>query len=140
MEGLRVSKLEEGQQWGKNTSSKDKVHWGRRLPFIGGGKSNRYAPTQPAQRGTTVPEARYYRRGTRHYRRAPRYYRTRSRDQNSPKCTKAEGGSTAGVVLPRPLAVLPQGRGCPEMGRHGYKKLHPWLLPQSWGRCKNPTR
>ena len=37
MEGLRVSKLEEGQQWGKNTSSKDKVHWGRRPPFIGGG-------------------------------------------------------------------------------------------------------
>ena len=36
MEGLRVSKLEEGQQWGKNTSSKDKVHWGRRPPFIGG--------------------------------------------------------------------------------------------------------
>ena len=43
MEGLRVSKLEEGQQWGKNTSSKDTVHWGRRPPFIGGGKSNRYA-------------------------------------------------------------------------------------------------
>ena len=43
MEGLRVSKLEEGQQWGKNTSSKDKVHWGRRPPFIGGEKSNRYA-------------------------------------------------------------------------------------------------
>ena len=43
MEGLRDSKLEEGQQWGKNTSSKDKVHWGRRPPFIGGEKSNRYA-------------------------------------------------------------------------------------------------
>ena len=43
MEGLRVSKLEEGQQWGKNTSSRDKVHLGRRPPFIGGGKSNRYA-------------------------------------------------------------------------------------------------
>ena len=43
MEGLRVSKLEEGQQWGKNTSSKDKDHWGRRPPFIGGKKSNRYA-------------------------------------------------------------------------------------------------
>ena len=43
MEGLRVSKLEEGQQWGKNTSSEDKVHWGRRPPFIGGKKSNRYA-------------------------------------------------------------------------------------------------
>ena len=43
MEGLRVSKLEEGQQWGKNTSSRDEVHWGRRPPFIGGEKSNRYA-------------------------------------------------------------------------------------------------
>ena len=43
MEALRVSKLEEGQQWGKNTSSKDKVHWGRRPPFIGVKKSNRYA-------------------------------------------------------------------------------------------------
>ena len=42
MEGLRVSKLEEGQQWGKNASSKDEVHWGRRPPFIGGEKSNRY--------------------------------------------------------------------------------------------------
>ena len=28
---------------GKNTSSRDKVHWGRRPPFIGGEKSNRYA-------------------------------------------------------------------------------------------------
>ena len=45
MEGWRVSKLEEGQQWGKNTSSKDKVQWGRRSPFIGGEKSNRYAHT-----------------------------------------------------------------------------------------------
>ena len=35
MEGLRDSKLEEGQRWGKNTSSKDEVHWGRRSPFIG---------------------------------------------------------------------------------------------------------
>ena len=43
MEGLRVSKLEEGQQWGKNTSSKDEVQWGRRPRFIGGEKSNRYA-------------------------------------------------------------------------------------------------
>ena len=43
MEGLRVSKLEERQQWGKNTSSKDKVHWGRRPPFIGGEKYNCYA-------------------------------------------------------------------------------------------------
>ena len=53
MEGLRVSKLEEGQQWGKNTSSKDKVHWGRRRPFIGGGKSNRYV-LSPHTSGTTA--------------------------------------------------------------------------------------
>ena len=43
MEGLRVSKLEGGQQWGKNTSSRDKVQWGRRPPFIEGKKSNCYA-------------------------------------------------------------------------------------------------
>ena len=48
MEGLRVSKLEEGQQWGKNTSSKDKVHWGRRPPFIGGEKIQPLC-AQPAQ-------------------------------------------------------------------------------------------
>ena len=56
MEGLRVSKLEEGQQWGKNTSSKDKVHWGRRPPFIGGGKSNRYV-LSPHTSDTTAPRA-----------------------------------------------------------------------------------
>ena len=71
-------------------------------------------PTQPAQRGTTTPERRYYRRGTRYYRRAPRYYRPHSRDQNSQRSTKAEGGSTAGAVLPLPLAVLPQGRDSPD--------------------------
>ena len=54
MEGLRVSKLEEGQQWGKNTSSKDQVQRGRRPPFIGGGKSNRYPPLSPAESGTTA--------------------------------------------------------------------------------------
>ena len=48
MEGLRVSKLEEGQQWGKNTSSRDDIQWGRRPPFIGGEKSNRY-PHSPHQ-------------------------------------------------------------------------------------------
>ena len=53
MEGLRVSKLEEGQQWGKNTSSKDKVHWGRRPPFIEGEKSNRYV-LSPHTSGTTA--------------------------------------------------------------------------------------
>ena len=53
MEGLRDSKLGEGQQWGKNTSSKDKVHWGRRPLFIGGKKIQPLS-LQPAQSGTTA--------------------------------------------------------------------------------------
>ena len=53
MEGLRVSKLEEGQQWGKNTSSKDKVEWGRRPPFIGAPESNHYV-LSPRTSGTTA--------------------------------------------------------------------------------------
>ena len=53
MEGLRVSKLEEGQQWGKNMSSRDKVHWGRRPPFVGG-KKIQLLCSQPAQSGTTA--------------------------------------------------------------------------------------
>ena len=63
MEGLRDSKLEEGQQWGKNTSSKDKVHWGRRPPFIGGGKSNRYVLSP--QRAVLPLHERHYRSGGR---------------------------------------------------------------------------
>ena len=55
----------------------------------------------------------------RYYRRAPRYYRPHSRDQNSLKCTKVEGGSTAGAVLPLPLAVLPQGRAGAVQGWEG---------------------
>ena len=47
MEGLRVSKLEEGQQWGKNMSSKDKVHWGRRPPYIVGEAIQPLPPFQP---------------------------------------------------------------------------------------------
>ena len=52
MEGLRDSKIEEGQQWGKNTISKNKVQWGRIPPFIGPHKSARYVqktvgPVQP---------------------------------------------------------------------------------------------
>ena len=123
MEGLRVSKLEEGQQWGKNTSSKDKVHWGRRPPFIGGGKSNRYV-LSPHTSGTTAPRAvlplwrkkqgkgatkhepwggstaykRYYRAPQRYYR-----WRSRTRDQNAVAVlppdrsgtTADQGGTTA---------------------------------------------
>ena len=70
MEGLRVSKLEEGQQWGKNTSSKDKTQWGRRPPFIGGEKNQ---PLSPHSARTT----RYYRRELRYYRGWLRYYRCR---------------------------------------------------------------
>ena len=40
------------------------------------------------QRGTTAPEARYYRRGTRYYRRAPRYYRPSSTNLVSPNALK----------------------------------------------------
>ena len=53
MEGLRDSKLEEGQQWGNNTSSRDKVEWGRRPPFIGAPESNRYV-LSPRTSGTTA--------------------------------------------------------------------------------------
>ena len=59
MEGLRVSKLEEGQQWGKNTSLRDKVQWGRRPPFIGGEKSTVML---------TARTERYYRSKERYYR------------------------------------------------------------------------
>ena len=57
-----------------------------------------------------------------------------------PRCSEAEGGRTAGAVLPLPLAVLPQGRDSPDLGRHGHIKIHPWQLPLSWGQCKNPTQ
>ena len=90
MEGLRVSKLEEGQQWGKNTSSKDKVQWGRRPPFIGAPESNHYV-LSPRTSGTTAQgsgtTARAVEHGERsktegeaepyewHYRWSQRYYR-----------------------------------------------------------------
>ena len=59
MEGLRVIKLEEGQQQGKNTSSKDEVEWGRRPPFIG-------APDPTVM--LTARRERYYRSKERYYR------------------------------------------------------------------------
>ena len=46
MEGLIVSKLEEGQQWGKNPSSTDKVEWGR-TPV---GETDPRTPMGPADR------------------------------------------------------------------------------------------
>ena len=63
MEGLRVSKLEEGQQWGKNTSSMDKVHWGRRPPFIGG--ENPTVMCSARTRAVLPLHERYYRSGGR---------------------------------------------------------------------------
>ena len=40
-----------------------------------------------------------------------------------PRCNEAEGGRTAGAVLPLPLAVLPQGRDIPNFGKvQTYKK------------------
>ena len=129
MEGLRVSKLEEVQQWGKNTSSKDKVHWGRRPPFIEGEKSNRYV-LSPHTSGTTAPRAvlplwrkKQGKGATKHepwggstaykrYYRAPqRYYRWRSRTRDQ----KCSSGTTARperyyrlqAVLPPIGAVLP---------------------------------
>ena len=61
--------------------------------------------------------SRYYRKGTRYYRRAPRYYRLCSRDPNNPDAKEAEGGRTAGAVIPLPLAVLPQGRDGSDIGK-----------------------
>ena len=67
MEGLRVSKLEEGQQWEKNTSSTDKVEWGRRPPYIVGGTIQPLPPTPAPQRAVLplgqLGSERYYRGG-----------------------------------------------------------------------------
>ena len=57
MEGLRVSKLEEGQQWGKNTSSRDKVEWGRRPPYIVGGTIQPLPPKTAPQRAVLPQRA-----------------------------------------------------------------------------------
>ena len=59
MEGLRNSKLEKGQQWGKNTSSKDKVEWGRRPPYIVGGTIQPLPPT-PAPQRAVLPLGQWY--------------------------------------------------------------------------------
>ena len=140
MEGLRVSKLEEGQQWGKNTSSKDKVQWGRRPPFIGGGKSNRYV-LSPHTSGTTAPRAvlplRWKKQGKgatkhepwggstvykRYYRSPQRYYRWRSRPRDRRRQDRAEyGGSNA-------VEVLPLDRS----GTTAYRRNYHALLPRDY--------
>ena len=102
MEGLRDSKLGEGQQWGKNSSSKDKVDWGRRPTYIGTPESNRYAHSPhravlPLQ-GAVLPLGRLWplenqrRRGKRH---------------RSGTTAGGSGSTTGGAVLPLPPTVLP---------------------------------
>ena len=87
MEGLRVSKLEEGQQWGKNTSSKDKTQWGRRPPFIGGEKIQPLSPHSARTTRYYRTELRYYRGWLRYYRCRLRYYRMCSTGQMKACCT-----------------------------------------------------
>jgi hypothetical protein len=55
-------------------------------------------------------DTRYYRTRPRYYRKELRYYRSGGSDQTRPCCVKTTSGRTAGAVLPRALAVLPQGR------------------------------
>ena len=119
MEGLRDSKLGEGQQWGKNASSKDKVQWGRIPPFIGAPESNRYV-LSPRTSGTTAqgsgttaravehgersktegeaePYERHYRWSERYCRLAQRYYRW-DRAQRLPR---AQGEGTERRAIER---------------------------------------
>ena len=125
MKELRDGKFEEGQQWEKNTSSKDKVEWGRRPPFIGAPESNRYAhgphravlPLQAA----VLPLGRYY-----------------------PFETQQRGGKKAkrtfGAVVPLVLTVLPLDLTVPPqmvavlLLASDTKKIHSCLLPWSFGQ------
>ena len=88
MEGLRVSKLEEGQQWGKNTSSKDKVQWGRRPPFIGGEKNQPLSPHSASTTWYYRTELRHYRGRLRDYRCRLQYYHMCSTGQMKACCTR----------------------------------------------------
>ena len=56
MEGVRVSKLKEGQQWAQKQAQEMGNHWGRRPPFIGPPESNCYV-LSPHTSGTTAPRA-----------------------------------------------------------------------------------
>jgi hypothetical protein len=105
MEGLRDSKLGEGQQWGKNSSSKDKVDWGRRPTYIGTPESNRYAHSPhravlPLQ-GAVLPLGRLWPFETQQ--------RSGERQIESQSGTTAggSGSTTGGAVLPLPPTVLP---------------------------------
>jgi len=131
MKGLRVSKLEEGQQWGKNTSSKDEVGWGRRPPFRGAPESNRYvlrlrtSGTTAQGSGTTARAVEHRDQSKtegeaepnqQHYRWIQRYYRSPSR-----YCRWAQSGTTAMV-----RAVLPHTSGTTAPHNRGqYRKTRP---------------
>ena len=140
MEGLRDSKLEEGQQWGKNTSLKDKVQRGRRPPFIEGEKSNRYV-LSPHTSGTTAPRAvlplwrkKQGKGATKHepwggstaykrYYRAPqRYYRWRSRTRDQKRQGRVEYDSSNAV------AILPPDRSGTTAYRRYYRPFWAALL------------
>ena len=54
--------------------------------------------------------ARYYRAGDAVLPQGHAVLPPEQQKPGQPKCTEAEGGRTAGVVLPLPPAVLPQGR------------------------------
>ena len=61
--------------------------------------------------------ARYYRARIAVLPQGPAVLPSEQHKPGQPKCTEAEGGRTAGAVLPLPLAVLPQGRGVPDFGK-----------------------
>ena len=120
MEGLRVRKLKKVNNGGKNTSSKDKVQWGRRPPFIGGEKSNCYV-LSPHTSSTTAPRAvlplwrkKQGKGATKHepwggstaykryYRSPQRYYRWRSRTRDQKRQGRAKYDGSNAVVVPPP--------------------------------------
>ena len=135
MEGLRVSKLEEGQQWGKNTSSKDKVHWGRRPPFIGGGKSNRYAHSPHRAvlpLGRQKPNETTLHRGNRAVLLQERYYRLPLRNYRATTEVKITAApTTAGASYEKKAARYYRSQGAVLPRKGGCKKLHPRLLPHA---------
>src|SRR5215216_5393688 len=54
--------------------------------------------------------SRYYPKWLRYYRWEVRYYRSCGSTQTRSCCVETTSGRTAGAVLPRALAVIPQGK------------------------------